>query len=263
MGRQNSRLTGFHFLSGLEVLSTSDGRLRSLSVSEKIEYDLLNFVETDLFSNIVCGVFENRLFMAYTRDGETRNNRLFWLDLNRIGTEGQPGSWAPWDGISARCLFEHGSQFYFGDSSSTGFVRQFNSGTYSDSGTAINSFFWTKAIGGEDSGDLDSYYKDLRELYVWHAKLGDYFMSVRYRIDGETGDGTEYEIDLDNEGSLWDTFTWDIDSWDGNRTDFEERIVVGRVIGKRFQVRFDNQNAVGQGFKVFRLELGMNLRRRR
>lgn len=263
VGRQNNKLTGFHFLSGMQVQETSDGKLRTLSISEKIEYDLLRLVESDKWSEIVCKVFENRLHMSYTRDGELRNQRIFWLDLNRVGTEGQPGSWAPWDGIPAQCLFEHDGVLYWGDSSETGFVRRFNSGSYSDSGSAINSYFWTKDIGGQDDGDLDSYFKDLRELYVWHAKLGDYNMSVRYRVDGDSGSGTAYNVDLSEGGSLWGSMIWGVDAWGGNRTDFEERIVIGRVLGKRFQVRFDNQNTAGQGFKVYRLEVGMNLRRRR
>jgi len=263
VGRQHNRLTGFHFLSGIDVQSTTDGQLRSLSISEKIEYDLLNLLSMNTWDDVYLSVFENRLFMAHARESGTRNTHLFWLDLNRIGTKGQVGSWAPWDGINAKCIFEHNGALYAGDSTSTGFVRQFNSGVYSDSGTAINSYFWTKAIGGQEEGELDSYVKDLRELYVWHEKLGNYNMSVRYRVDGDSGSGTSYNINLNNEGSTWDDMVWDVGEWDGNLTDSEARIVVGRTIGKRFQIRFDNQNTVNQGFKIFRLELGMNLRRRR
>lgn len=263
VGRQNNQLTGLHFLSGTQVLESSDGRLRSLTISEKIEYDLLNTVEDTLWNKIFLKVFKNRLHMAYTRTDEVRNQRIFWLDLNRIGSDGQPGSWAPWDGVNVNCFFDHNGFLYSGDSTETGYVRQFYSGTYSDSGTAIESYFWTKEIGGEKEGTLDSYFKDLRELYVWHAKLGSYNMSVRFRVDGDSGAGNAYNVSLDGRGSVWHTMVWGVDSWGGNRTDFEERIVIGRTLGKRFQVRFDNQTVAGQGFKVFRLELGMNLRRRR
>lgn len=263
VGRQNNRLTGLHFINGLKVIDADDGKLRSLSISEKVEYDFLNLIEPTYWANITCKVFENRLFMSYTPTGGTVNNKIFWLDLNRVGSQGQPGSWAPWDGISAKCLYTHNGNLLCGDSTATGFVRTFNAGAYSDSGVAINSYFWTKEIGGEEDGSLDGYIKDLREVYVWHAKLGNYNMNVRYRVDGDTGDGTPYTINLNGTGSTWGSMIWGVGPWGGTRTDFETRINIGRVIGRRFQIRFDNQNTVSQAFKVHRLELGMNLRRRR
>ncbi len=262
IGRQNGRLTGFHYLSGLQVIETSDGRLRTLSVSEKIEYDLLNSVTMSKWSDICLDVFENRLFMSYTRTGDTVNSHVFWLDLNRVGTEGQPGSWAPWDGFSARCFFTHNGTFYFGDATATGFVRYFNAGAYSDSGSAINSYFWTKEIGGEDDGSLDSYVKGMRELYIWREMLGNYNMNVRVRVDGDSSLGLSFPISLYSAGYTWGTMIWGVDPWGTVRTDEEIRISIGRTIGRRFQLRFDNQNTVNQAFKVHRIEAGFNIRRR-
>lgn len=262
VGRQNNKITGFHILNGLNVIDTNDGRLRSVSISERIEPELLENIVSTYWPEMFLSVFENRLLMSYTRSGTT-NNKIMWLDLNRIGSEGQPGSWAPWSGINAKCFFSHNGAFYSGDSTSTGFVRALNQATYADSGTAINSYFWTKQIGGEEDGSLDGYIKDLRELYVWRGMLGAYNMNVRYRVDGDSGAGTAFQVDLTQSSSLWGTAIWGTSIWGGARDEFEIRIPIGRVQGRRFQIGFDNQNALNQGFKVHRAELGMNLRRPR
>jgi hypothetical protein len=263
VGMQNGRITGFHFLTGIRLIETSDGNLRSLLVSKKIEYSTQNALATDQLDNFCLELFDNRLYAAHTSTGQSVNDKLFWLDLNRVGTSEQPGSWSLWDGINAKCLFAHDGKLFAGDSGATGFVRKFNSGSYSDSGSAINSYFWTKEFGGETDGSLDSYAKNLRDLYLWYSKLGSYYMNVRVRLDGDTSTGAVYPISLANTSSLWDTALWDVGTWSSNRTDFQSRIPINGLLGRRFQIRFDNQNTAGQGFKVHRLELEMLLRGRR
>jgi len=263
VGRQNNRITGLHYMNGLKVVDSDDGRLRSKSMSQKIEYDFLNSLNTSQWDQIYCSIYQNRLFLSYCPSGQTTNKEIFWLDLTRIGSEGQPGSWSKWTGIPVACLFSHNGLLYGGDSASTGFVRQLNASQYSDSGVAINSYFWTKEIGGEDDGSLDGYIKDLREIYLWYAKFGNYNMNLRYRLDGDTSDGTPYAINLNPGGSVWGTMIWGVDNWGGVRQDFQTRIPVGRVTGRRFQFRFDNQNTLNQAFRVHRLEIGMIPRRRR
>lgn len=261
VGMQNNRLSGFHLLQGQSITETTDGRMRSFLISEKIEYDLLNNLNTSLWSNFFLEFFDNRLYAAFTSTSSSANNKIFWLDLTRLGSEGQPGSWSVWDGINPKCLFIHDGKLFFGDSTSTGFVRRFNSGSYSDSGTAINSYFWTKEIGGEDSGGLDSYIKNLRDLYIWYQKLGTYNMNVRIRVDGDTSSGNTYTVSLANTSAAYDSAIYDLSTYAAVRSDFEDRIIVNSLLARRFQVRFDNQNTVNQGFKVHRLEFGMNIRR--
>jgi hypothetical protein len=263
MGLQNGRISGVHLLQGIRLVETSDGRLRSLLISDKVEPEILNNTVSTLWDKICMNVFENKLFVAYARTGASQNNRILWLDLARVGTEGQPGSWAPWDGINCAIIFQHDGILYWGDSTSTGFVRKFNAGTYSDSGSAINSYFLTKQIGGEENGSLDSYVKNLREIFVWYAKLGGYTMGMSVRMDGDSGNGISYNVDLSQSASLWGGSTWGGTVWTATRVDFESRVIIEGLQGKRFQVKFHNNNTVGQGFKVHRLELGMILRRKR
>jgi hypothetical protein len=264
MGKQNNRLTGLHVLSGLQVVETFDGRLRSQNISEKIEYDLLTQVESSKWADIAMAVYKNRLHIAYPFVTTTSgNDRIFWLDLNRFVPPNQPGSWAPWSGIKVSNLFVHNGLLFGGSSQADGKIIQFERGSYADQSSAINSYFWTKEIGGQEEGELDSYIKDLREVYVWVGLLGTYNMNVRYRTDGDSGNGVAFPVDLTPTGSLWGTMVWGGGVWGGTRTDFEKRLSIGRVQGRRFQFRFDNQNTVNQGFKAYRLEVGMNLRRRR
>lgn len=262
VGRQNNFITGFHYLNGIEVRESSDGKLRSISISEKIQPEILTRVSTSSWQHIVMDLYKNRLFMAFTPTSGSNNTRIFWLDLTRVGTGGQPGSWSEWTGINSNVFFGHAGHFFSGDSSATGFVRRLETSSYNDSGSAIESYFWTKEIGGEKEGTLDSYVKDLRELYIWHSQLGNYFMNVRVRADGDTSDGIAYPVNLSSGSELWGSMVWGVDPWGGTRSDIESRLVMG-YLGKRFQVGFTNQSTVTQGFKVHRVELGFNIRRRR
>jgi hypothetical protein len=263
VGRRNNKITGLHFLTGIQVVESFQGRLRTENISEKVEFDFLTDMPSIYWSNMAMGTFENRLYMAYTELGDTSNKSILWFDLNALVPGEQPGSYSKWTGINSSVFATHNGLFYAGGSQPTGFVYQLNSGSFSDSGVAINSYFWTKEIGGEDDGSLDSYIKDFRELYIWHSKPGDYFMTVRVRTDGSTGAGTASNIDLSGASGLWGALVWGSGLWGSSRTDFETRIPIGKLLGKRLQIRFDNQNTVGQSFKVHRVELGMNLRRRR
>lgn len=262
-GRQSNKITGLHVLAGNQVVQTYDGRLRAQTISQKIEYDLLTLLNSSYAADIAMQVFRNRLYMAYTYTGQTSNQRMFWLDLNRFNPPNEPGSWAPWDNIKVNQLFIHDGSLYGTSSQTDGKIIKFEAGAYTDQGSAINSYFWTKEIGGENDGELDSYKKDLREIYVWVERLGTYNMNVRYRVDGESGSGRAFPIRLNPEGSLWGTMIWGSGKWGGPKRDSETRLSIGRLLGNRFQLGFDNQNTASQAFKVHRLEVGMNLRRRR
>lgn len=262
VGRRNNRITGVHFLTGEQVVESADGKLRSLTISDKIEYDILNNINPASLSTIACTTYNNRFYMAYPSVAATSNDLMFWLDLNRVGTEGQPGSWSPWSGIPTSHFFTHNGLLFAVDNAATGFVRQLEkAATYSDSGTAINSYFWTKEVGGDEEQSLDAYVKDFRRLFIWHEKLGNYFMNIRLRIDGDSGVGQVYELSLNTGAGNWGSMVWGVDPWGALRTDLQSRIPLGRLLGRRIQVRFDNQNTVNQAFKVHRVELDMNIRR--
>lgn len=285
IGRRNNRITGVHFLTGLQVIESNDGRLRSLTISEKIEQMFFDEFLPLYYNTVSCGVYDNRIYITYASGNATfdENDTILWMDLNRIGSEGQPGSWSKWTGIHSAGFFNHLGNWFSYDSSrgsmelnSTntqytdywGHVRQLEiADTYNDSGRAINSYFWTKEVGGNvddpAEGPLEAYVKDIRDIYLWYSRLGSYYMNVAIRADGDAGAGNSFEVNLDPGLTKWGSMVWGVDDWGGERYNYQKRIPIGRMIGRRFQLRFDNQNQVDQGFKVNRVEMDFNIRRRR
>lgn len=258
VGKQNGKVTGLHVLSGFQVLETADSKLRTRSISEKIEDNILSF-PSNLWSKISLGTFQNRIYMLCAISGDTKNDHIYWFDINRIGSEGQPGSYSLWDGISGSVISQHEGDLYIGSSDSIGQIYKIEDGTYNDRGSAINSYFWTKEFGGKEV--IESWIKDFRKFNLWYAKTGSWNMGVRYRKDGDSSDGNEILVDLTPGGSLWDTAIWGLDEWGGAQTDNETQHSFGTLLGRRLQMRFDNQDTANQYFKVHRLELLMNLRR--
>lgn len=260
---QVGNITGFHVLSGLDIQETVTDLLRTKSVSENIEPTVLAMPSAGWDRTEIVS-FNNKIYIACSISGDTSNNaHLFWLDLNRLGDkQGQPGTWSLWSGINANTLTVHNGLLYAGSSTANGTVYQLeNTGVYSDSGVAINSYWWSKEYGGE--AEIDSWIKDFRWINIWYELLGAWNMNVKYRGDGDMGSGDTIVVNLTPGGSLWGTMIWGVDDWGGGRSDTETQHSLGLKNGRRIQIRFDNQNAVGQAFKVHALKVLSNLRRQR
>lgn len=261
-GKRNNKITGFHLLSGLSVSDTADTRLRTDSISERIENHVLAW-PSSLVDDIFMFTYDNRVYVACpTTSSSTTNDQVLWFDINRIGVKGQPGSWSPWNGsiLKLAYIWEYDGTLFAGLVTATGRVIQFNAGQYLDAdGSAIDSYFWTKQYGGENG--IDTWQKDGRLSSIWYALLGNWFMNLKYRIDGDTGDGTAIQVNLNPGGSLWGTMVLGVDPWGGGASDKETTHSLGATLGKRFQFGFDNQNTANQGFKVHLLKFFANLRR--
>lgn len=269
VGTQNGKLSGVHQLSGINVAQTQDSKLRTQNIGKKIEPTLFAMPST-LLSQIACTSFQNRVYFAVPKSAtSTIIDGILYFDLPRTGQSSSPGAWAPWDGINVKSFLIVDGTLYGGTSNSDARIWQFNSGSYQDAtGLAINSYIWTKQFGGE--GDLSYWTKDGRRVDLWYALLGTFNMRYRYRIDGDEGGGTQYEVDLTPAGPLWSTngggngFFWgDGTNYGAGTSDKQSRIYIGPVVGKRFQHGFTNENTVGQYFKAFSLQSTMNLRRER
>jgi hypothetical protein len=278
VGRRNGGITGFHLLSGISVVETRNDLLRTNSISEKIEADILTWPPS-LWSKVAIGTFKNRLYIGSPGSPTSAYiDALYYFDITRLGSDGQPGSWVKWDGVVGCTDFVVLENTLYGAiDAAFGNIVSFNNGTYTDAdGSAINSYFWTKQMGGEQS--IDSWIKDWRFLNIWYEKLGDYKMDLTYRVDG--GGGNVKEIDLDPQTTVWASSTsnpsavslvWadsgDGDSsdevWASDENDDETQHPVGPLVGRRLQVKYDNQNTAGQGFKIHSMKAKMNLRRQR
>lgn len=264
---QNRKFVGFAALTGAtldpsvsyQMVTTAGSQLQS----NVIEPDMFLLNESKL--NQISGiVFKNKAYIAVSYGvSQTTNNRVYVWDfsLSNIKKD-QPTSWAPWSGtpynINQFCVY--GGKLYGASSGTNGFVYQVtDTNVYSDDGSAINSYWWSKEYSGFEQDTAIT--KDFRYLNMLYDNAGAYYMTLRFRTDSDTGVGTSKNISLTPGGSLWGTLIWGVGMWGGGVNQTESRIYFGDSLrGKRLQFRFDNQNTAGQRFKVHRGQFLYNIR---
>jgi hypothetical protein len=265
VGKLNGKISGFYLLSGLSVMSTSDGAMRTQSISERIERDLLTAKST-LWDDIALQSYNNKVYVSIGLSADTYPAHIYWFDINRLGDKGQPGSWSLWDGRAARvqCFTVHNGLLYAGSAIADGYVLQLEkSATYNDCGAGINSYFWTKQFGGEAA--IESWIKDWRKVNMWYGLPGDWNMRLARRFDGDPSDGQSTNVPLDPGGTLWGALTWGVSTWGGGTTETENQFGVPMPnLGRRIQLRFDNSSATTDTyFQVHSVKFLMNMRRQR
>lgn len=255
---QNTKFTGFAALKG-NTIDTSTSFLTvstagSEMKSDRIEPDMFTVQESYL-GNISGIVYKNKAWIALTYDtGNTTNNRVYQMDFSISNLKkDQEVSWVPFTGINASQFTIYTGKLYFQSSTATGRVYQLETGLYSDDGSAINSYFWTKEYSGQPEDTNIT--KDFRFGNFLVDAAGNYYMNLTYKVDSTIGNGTVTNINLNPGGSLWGVFTWGTDLWGGGKNQNEVRQYFAGARGIRIQFMFSNQNTVNQRFKVH----GMNL----
>lgn len=263
---QSNKLVGFAALSGAAIEQDATlltiAALGSETKSARIEPDVFNFHSTYI-KNIVAFVYKNKAYISVPYGATaTGNNRIYVFDFSREDlTKRQEGAWIPWTGINAAAFTEYNGNLYAQDAAATGAVHLLNSSTYSDNGTAINSYYWTKEFSGVPGHE--AWTKDFRGLSLMYEKSGDYYMDFGYRVNSDKGDASLKQINLNPGGSLWGLLRWGLDVWGGGSTEGEENLSFGQIRGERIQFKFTNQNKVGQKFKVLGLQFFYNLKGKR
>jgi hypothetical protein len=260
---QNDKFVGFGMVEGdsvqpsatLLTVSTAGSDL----VSDRIEPDMFSVVETYV-PNISGMVFKNKAYLAVTYgSGATTNNRIYVMDFSASNLrKSQKESWVPWTGLSAAQFTIYGGNLYYGSSSANGFVYKMESGVYSDDGSAIDSYFWTKEFSGTE--DEYNFFKDFRYANILLENSGAWYMDIVYRVDSDRGDGNTTQVNLDPGSSLWGSMVWGRDNWGGGSDEREYRLYLGTSRGKRIQFKFSNQNTAGQKFKVLGLNYVYNIK---
>lgn len=258
---QNDKFVGFAAMEG-QTVTPSASLLTSTALgselqSDRIEPDIFQIQESYM-KNITSMVFQNKAYISATYgDGNTTNNRIFVFDFSvgRLNKK-QRSMWAEWTGINVAQFTVYNERLYAADSTATGFVRQLNTTTYNDDGTAINSYYWTKEFSGLP-GD-ENMFKDFRYAQIFYEKSGDYFMGFTYKVDSDVGSGNTTQIDLNPGGSLWGSMVWGRDLWGGGSAEGESRAFIAPLRGKRVQFKFSNQNTVNQKFKIVGLNFVYN-----
>lgn len=250
---QNDKFLGIAALvdDSVEVSATAlaSSAMKADLKSDRIEPDMFDIQESYVgnFSSIV---FKNVAYMTMTKAaGNSTNNRVYMMDysLENLATK-QDEAWSPWSGLNAAQFTVYNGLLYYGSSTSNGFLYKQNPGVSSDSGTAIDSYFWTKEFGGR-IGD-EELHKDFRFTNLLVDLAGAYFMDFSVRTDSDSGTGTNYQINLDPNSSLWGTMVWGVDDWGAGSLQSDFKLPLEGASGKRVQFKFSNQNTAGQRFKV-------------
>lgn len=260
---QNDKFVGFAAIEGVDVSPQSTfltiGTAGSQLKSDPIETSMFA-VQTAYLGNISSIVYKNRAYISVTHgSGNTTNNRVWIYDFSIENlTKRQKAAWSPDTGINAAQFTIYGGNLYYGSSTANGLVYRYENGTYSDNGSAIDSYYWTKELGGGE-GDFNMF-KDWRYLSLLVENSGAWDMSVYHRVDSDKGGGDLQELNLDPGSSLWGTFVWGRDPWGGGTNEKEVRLFLSGARGKRIQFKFSNQNTVGQKFKVIGLNVAYNVK---
>jgi hypothetical protein len=259
---QNGKFVGFAAISGdaidpsatLLTVSTAGSDLKS----DRIETDMFSVVGSQV-GNISGIVYENKAYITLTYSSGTTNNRIYVMDFSMSNLrKNQKEAWVPWTGLSAAQFAIYAGELYYASSTANGFVYKMETSVYSDDGTAIDSYYWTKEFSGA-KGEYN-FQKDFRYANLLIENAGDWFMNVTYRVDSDKGGGDSQQIDLDPGSSLWGTMIFGVDTWGGGSDQQDYRLYLGTSRGKRIQFKFSNQNTVGQRFKVHGLNFAYNLK---
>lgn len=263
---QNGILVGFAAIRGGEtspdVTFLTTANMASDQVSGRIEPDIES-IQTGSISKIRAIVFKNKIYIAVTHGtGNTTNNRIWVYDFstNRLEKK-QEGSWMPWTGLNPGWFTIYDGKLYYGTSTDTGHVYEMNRATYSDDGTAIDSYIWTKEFQGGKGDEL--YTKDWRYVNALLERSGAYNVELRYRTDSDEGVGNQLLIDVNPGGSRWGTMRFGMDTWNAGQNAKEEKIFIGEARGQRIQFKFSNLNTVNQKFKIIGFNMGYNLKGQR
>jgi hypothetical protein len=259
---QNDKFVGFAAVSGSSLdpeatvldIATAGSDLQS----DRIEPEMFAVNETYV-GNISSTVFKNKAYITVTDGGDsTTNNKVYVFDFSISNIQKrQRAAWSPLDGLDAAQFTVYNGRLYYLSSTANGTVYQLETSTYSDTSTAIDSYFWTKEFSGLPGHE--NFQKDFRWARLLVELAGVYYMTVAFRVDSDVSEGTTIQLDLDPGGTTW-PFTWGVDTWDAGSSQREIRIPLGPARGKRIQFKFTNQNAAGQRFKVHAMTFSYNLK---
>jgi hypothetical protein len=245
-------LAGFLSLAGVDTkpddVNLTVTGIRSDTLSDRIEPEVYAFNTTHIGKS--CAIeFKNKLWFSVPTGVSTVNNKVYQFDYQRRDKDRTSGSFVPFSypyGFSAFTIYN--GRLYGQSSSATGYVYHLDAGVYSDDGTAIDSYYWTKEYQGFDD-DIENQ-KDFRFANFIVETLGDYYMNITYLIDSDAGVGTTIQVDLNPGQSLYGTGIYGVDVYGGGVNRKNVRICLSPTAGKKIQFKFDNQNTAGQAFHV-------------
>lgn len=262
--QSSGSFVGFAALLGTSVDPTSTNlqvsSAGSLLKSDPVETDMF-LIQSSYATNISATAFKNKAYISVTYgSGQTTNNRVYCVDYSISNlSKAQGMAWVPFTGMSISQFAVYNGILYGAESGTTGAVYKITpTGVYSDNGSAIDSYYWTKEFSGFDQDT--NFTKDFRYCNLLVDNAGSYLMNLNYRTDSDSGSGDLTTINLATTGSLWGSMIWGTDDWGGGASQTDFRIYLGTKRGKRIQFKFSNQNTINQRFKVHRANFAYNIK---
>lgn len=260
---ENEKFVGFAPFSGSGIAPSATfltvNTIESMLASEPVE-DQMFAVQEGYLSNISSMVFKNRAYISVTGgSAQTTNNKLWVFDFSREKSGSSKYAWSPDTGVEAAQFTIYDGKLYFVTSSSPCYVNEYETTSYNDNGSAINSYFWTKEFSADGTSSIQTH-KDFRYIKLLCENSGDYYMNLNVRVNSDVGDGNVFRVDLNPGGSLWGTMIWGSDLWGGGTDESDKKITLGGTRGERIQFRFSNQNTADQKFEVHGLRFYFNSR---
>ncbi len=262
---QNSKFAGFAAVSNNAVTSERTQLSTAMAgadrTSDKIEPDML-LIQEAAAARISAYVFRNKAYLAVPYGtSATDNTRAYVFDFSHSNITDQEYSWEPLTGITPSQFTAYGGKLYYLDAAATGVVYQMETTAYTDNGTAVNSYLWTKEFSGLPGHE--NLQKDFRKVKLLVDLIGAYYMNLTYRTDSDSGGGTTVQVSLDPGSALWGTLVWGAGAWGAGKAQQEITVYLGQATGKRIQFQFSNQNIAGQHFKVHGLNFTYNIKGKR
>jgi len=226
-------------------------------ISQKIEDQMFD-LEEGQEGKFTAVEFKNKIYFAVTQtDSATANDKIYVLNYNIDNlSKVQKYSWVPWTGMSVGDFTIYNNSLYYIDAGATGFVYKMNDGTYNDDGSAIDSYIKTKEFTGFKNDE--NFTKDHRFISMLLDRSGAWKMNVNAIVDSYGGDGDLYEIDLTPIQALYGTAVYGTDLYGDLSNQFDEKLFLGGLRGKRIQFKFSNQNVADQKFKVHWIKYAYN-----
>jgi len=206
--------------------------------------------------------FDRKIWLSVPYEaGAGTNNRIYIYDFERFSEAGDQkiGAWSYRTEPPVNCWVESDSTLYGGSSEDDGRVYSLSATNYNYGGSAIDSYFWTAQMSGQE--EHREFVKVFRFLYITHDCPGDWDMTLLYRTDF-SNDTTADTVNLDSGGSEWDAMEWDNDTWNGGTNTQRTRVILDGAVGKWVQFKFAT-NSADKHWKVHEIELLYTLRSRR
>lgn len=262
---QRDKFVGFGALTaaGLNPVdfATEVGTVGSDLVSNVIEDEMFD-ANSSYLQNIVSQVYQSKSYIAMTVGNSTYNNRIFVFDFTKQGLEkSQKYTWAPWTGINASAFTVYNGDLYYASSNPVGLVYEMLTSNYTDSGSAIDSYYWTKEFSGHKAHSI--WYKDWRFANILYELTGDFLMGLTVKVDSDRGSGQQFDLDCDPGSSKWGSLVWGTDTWEPGKDVSDIKFPLGQFRGKRIQFKFSNKNTAGVNFKIVGFGYTYNLKGRR